>query len=119
MIPNSNYDEDDPDSGPENIDIGLTSMDIEIFYSDEFGNPLPAGTEVTITADNGDFSILQHQDIIGSTNRDSTMSSSVRIAREVDGNQDADGVLTITFNFENQFGTTKTVSKSIAILDDK
>ncbi|MCO7249202.1 hypothetical protein [Pseudoalteromonas sp. Ps84H-4] len=117
--PNPNYDEDDPDSGPEDIDIGLTGINIQIFYSDEFGNPLPAGTEVTITADNGDFSILQHQDIIGSTNRDSTMSSSVRIAREVDGNQDADGVLTITFNFENQFGTTKTVSKSIAILDDK
>ena len=117
--PNPNYDEDDPSSGPENIDIGLTGINIYIFYSDEFGNPLPAGTELAVSADNGDFSILEHQENIGSTNRDSTMFSIVRIAREVEGNDDRDGVLNITFNFENQFGASKTVSKSITIFDDK
>ena len=50
---------------------------MDIYYSDEFGNPLPAGTRVSISANNGDFSIIQHQESIPSTNRDTTMYSDV------------------------------------------
>ncbi|KPM84706.1 MULTISPECIES: hypothetical protein [Pseudoalteromonas] len=117
---NPDYDATDPDeTDPETLEVGLSSINVRIFYSDEFGNPLPAGTEVSLTADNGDFSIIEHEETIPSTNRDSTMYSDVRIARESDGNQDQDGVLTITFQFENQLGGTKTVSRSISIIDDK
>ncbi|MCF2847249.1 hypothetical protein NH514_02325 [Pseudoalteromonas sp. ACER1] len=117
---NPDYDATDPnETDPETLEVGLSSINVRIFYSDEFGNPLPAGTEVSLTADNGDFSIIEHEETIPSTNRDSTMYSDVRIARESDGNQDQDGVLTITFQFENQLGGTKTVSRSISIIDDK
>lgn len=118
--PNPDFDANDPnETDPETLDIGLAGINIRIYYSDEFGNPLPAGTRVSISANNGDFSIIQHQESIPSTNRDTTMYSDVRIARETDGNQDQDGVLTITFEFENQLGGSKTVSKSIAIFDDR
>ena len=46
------------------------------------------------------------------------MYSDVLISRETDGNDQTSGVLSITFEFENQLGASKTVSTGITIFDD-
>ena len=104
---------------PATIDIGLTGIGIRIHYTDEFGNPLPAGTTVTLSTSNGDLSIIETNDVIPNTNRDKPMYSDVRISREAEGNDKVDGVLSVTFEFTTQTGVTKTVKKGIAIFDDK
>lgn len=117
---NPDFDETDPDeTDPETLDIGLTGITVRIHYTDEFGNPLPAGTKVTLAATNGDLSIIEHNETIASTNTDKPMYSDVRISREADGNDKFDGVLSITFEFENQLGGSKTVKKGIAIFDSQ
>ncbi|MEM5551860.1 hypothetical protein WNY63_14095 [Pseudoalteromonas neustonica] len=118
--PNPDFDPNDPDeTDPETIDVGLTGISIRIHYTDEFGNPLPAGTEVTLSTTNGDLSIIGHSETILSTNTDKPLYSDVRIAREAEGNKKLDGILTIKFAFENQFGVKKVTEKAIAIFDDK
>lgn len=119
-IDNPDYDATDPDeTDPEKIDTGLSGILVRIHYTDEFGNPLPAGTIVTIATTNGELSIVEHTEIIPSTNTDKPMYSDVRIAREPEGNNKLEGVLSITFDFENQFDAKKTVTKGIGIFDDQ
>ncbi|MGB1029657.1 MAG: hypothetical protein ACPGVW_07885, partial [Pseudoalteromonas marina] len=81
--------------------------------------PLPANTVVSIATDNGELSIIRHSETIPSTNTDKPMYSDVLITRETDGNDKPSGVLSITFEFENQLGASKTVSKGIEIYDSK
>lgn len=120
-IANPDFDPNDPDeTDPETltVDIGLTSMAVRIHYTDEFGNPLPANTVVSLTTSNGDLSIISHSETIPNTNTDKPMYSDVLISRETDGNDQTSGVLSITFEFENQLGASKTVSTGITIFDD-
>ena len=120
LADNPAYDETDPDeTDPEQLEVGLAGITIRIHYTDEFGNPLPAGTTVSISSTNGDLSIIENNAIIPSTNTDKPMYSDVRISREADGNDKFDGVLSITFEFTTQAGGTKTVSKGIEIYDSK
>lgn len=93
-------------------------MAVRIHYTDEFGNPLPANTVVSLTTSNGDLSIISHSETIPNTNTDKPMYSDVLISRETDGNDQTSGVLSITFEFENQLGASKTVSTGITIFDD-
>jgi hypothetical protein len=117
---NPEYDETDPDeTDPQLLEVGLSGITVRIHYTDEFGNPLPAGTTVSIASTNGDLSIIENNAIIPSTNTDKPMYSDVRISREADGNDKFDGVLSITFEFTTQAGGTKTVSKGIEIYDSK
>jgi hypothetical protein len=119
VVDNPNYDETDPDeTDAATVEIGLSSIGVYIFYSDEFGNPLPAGTTVTITSTNGDLSIVNHEETIPNTNTDIPSSSLVVISRETDGNDLLTGVLSITFEFTNASGDTKTISQGITISDD-
>lgn len=120
-ISNPDFDPNDPDeTDPETltVDIGLTSMAVRIHYTDEFGNPLPANTVVSLTTNNGDLSIIHHSETIPNTNTDKPIYSDVLISREIDGNDKTIGVLSITFEFENQLGAIKTVSTGITIFDD-
>ena len=93
-------------------------MVVRIHYTDEFGNPLPANTVVSISTTNGDLSIISHSETIPNTNTDKPMYSDVLISRETDGNDRQFGVLTITFEFENQLGASKSVTEGITIRDD-
>lgn len=115
---NPDYDPNDATSGSEFVEVGLSSLAIRIHYTDEFGNPLPAGTKVSLSTTNGDLSIIQHSDSIPNTNTDKPMYSDVLISRETDGNDKMSGVLSITFEFENQLGANKKIAKGIQILDD-
>jgi hypothetical protein len=119
-VDNPNYDATDPnETDPQTIDVGLTGITVRIHYTDEFGNPLPAGTTVSIATTNGDLSVIENNETIPSTNTDKPMYSEVRIAREADGNDKFDGILSITFEFTTQAGGSKTVKKGIAIFDSK
>ena len=117
-VDNPAYDGTDP-SVPEKIDIGLGGITVRIHYTDEFGNPLPAGTTISLSTTNGDLSIIESSDVVPNTNRDTPMYSDVRISREADGNDKFDGILSIAFEFKTQSGSTKTVKKGIAIFDSK
>ncbi|MBQ4832552.1 hypothetical protein J8L70_04795 [Pseudoalteromonas sp. MMG010] len=120
VVANPDYDATDPDeTDPETVEIGLASISIYIFYSDEFGNPLPAGTSVSISSTNGDFDLLTHEATVPNTNSDQTSYSVVSISRESDGNDLTSGVLSITFEFDNVLGESKTITQGIAIIDDK
>lgn len=100
---------------------GLASQAIDIYYSDEFGNPLPAGTEVEISTSNGSLDILENSAVIGNTNRDTPIRSRVLISRESEGNQKNTGALVITFTIPSPFddGDAKVVSASMTVVDDQ
>ncbi|KAF7774044.1 hypothetical protein PCIT_a0429 [Pseudoalteromonas citrea] len=99
-------------------DEGVSSVIVYIYYSDVFGNPLPAGTEVTLSATNGELTIIEHSEIIPNTNSDQTMYSRVTIAREEEGNKKTTGALSIEFLIKNGDAETK-ITRSITVLDDR
>ncbi|MBQ4846940.1 hypothetical protein [Pseudoalteromonas sp. MMG005] len=111
---------DDPNSADPDVtvDEGVTGFVVYIHYSDVFGNPLPAGTEVTITATNGELSLNSHQETIPNTNSDRTMFSVVTLTRELEGNKKFDGALSIEFLIKNGDTETK-ITRGISITDDR
>ncbi|TMP43406.1 hypothetical protein CWB96_02350 [Pseudoalteromonas citrea] len=110
----------DPNDSTSTIDVdeGVSSATVYIYYSDVFGNPLPADTEVTLSATNGELTINNHSETIPNTNSDQTMYSIVTIAREEEGNKKTTGALSIEFLIKNGDAETK-ITRSITVLDDR
>ena len=110
----------DPNDSTSTIDVdeGVSSVSVYIYYSDVFGNPLPADTEVTLSATNGELTINNHSETIPNTNSDQTMYSIVTIAREEEGNKKTTGALSIEFLIKNGDAETK-ITRSITVLDDR
>ncbi|TMO69554.1 hypothetical protein [Pseudoalteromonas aurantia] len=110
----------DPNDSTSTIDVdeGVSSVTVYIYYSDVFGNPLPADTEVTLSATNGELTINNHSETIPNTNSDQTMYSIVTIAREEEGNKKTTGALSIEFVIKNGDAETK-ITRSITVLDDR
>lgn len=100
---------------------GLSSQAVYIFYSDEFGNTLPAGTEISISATNGDLDVLRIDEKVGNTSSDRTQFAVAQISREAQGNQKTSGSLTISFSIPSGFadGEARVVKSAIAIFDDQ
>ena len=82
--------------------------------SDLFNNPMPAGTTVTITANNGELS-GNTGITIGSTNSAIPIAMGIVISREGEGNKKTDGALTITVTTPLQIVSTL----SVGIADDR
>ncbi|TMP88587.1 hypothetical protein CWC05_03905 [Pseudoalteromonas ruthenica] len=100
---------------------GLASQAIDIYYSDEFGNPLPVGTEIELSASNGVLDVLEHTSVVGNSNTDKPMHSKVLISREQEGNQIFSGSLNITFTIPSGQDDVdnKVVVASMNVIDDQ
>ncbi len=107
----------------DSIDVssGNAGSVIYIFYTDEFGNPLPVGTEVTITASNGEVDVLNLSSPVANTTSDKPSVAAVYVGPETQGNQKLSGSLTINFKIPSgtEGGTGKEVSQSISVLDNQ
>jgi hypothetical protein len=103
-----------PDINDLGVDIGLSTVPMVLYFSDIFNNPMPAGTTVTITTNNG---VLSGSTAItvGSTNTTLPMAMPFAIGREGEGNKILGGALTITVTTPKQIVTTM----AIAIADDR
>ncbi len=103
-----------PDINDLGVDIGLSTVPMVLYFSDIFNNPMPAGTTVAITTNNG---VLSGSTAItvGSTNRTTPMAMPFTIGREGEGNKILGGALTITVTTPKQVVTTM----AIAINDDR
>jgi hypothetical protein len=108
----------DPSDSSKTVDEGVSSVTLYIYYSDEFGNPLPAGTEVTLSATNGEFTVIDHNETIPNTSKDNTMYSEVTISREQEGNNKFVGAFNIEFLIKNGDSERK-ITKSIKVIDNK
>lgn len=89
-------------------EIGLGAMSITLVFSDIFNNPLPAGTTVSITADNGVLSGNTSM-TVPSTNTAVPLNMTFAVAREGEGNKKSNGALTVTIT------TPKNIISSISI----
>ncbi|MEL7308572.1 MAG: hypothetical protein AAGK05_12350, partial [Pseudomonadota bacterium] len=76
-------------------------------------NPMPSGTAVAISADNGDYSGTSGFDI-GNTSRTTATGVALTISREADPNDKTDGFLTVEFTT----GKDNVSTATIAISDD-
>ncbi|MCG7564142.1 hypothetical protein [Pseudoalteromonas sp. McH1-42] len=102
------------------VDLTIVeSADVEIYYSDLFGNAFPTGTTVSITADNGEISISEVNTIVSATDIYGIKKAVVKVSRETAANSKTTGNLTITFTIPSPFeGQDPTiVSKSMQIID--
>ncbi len=95
-------------------DVGLVSVTMIVFFSDIFNNPMPAGTTVQITTDNG---ILSGglSTVIGSTTAVRPEFLEFAISREGEGNKKTGGAITITITTPKQIITTR----NIGVTDDR
>ncbi|NQZ11358.1 MAG: Ig-like domain-containing protein, partial [Algicola sp.] len=103
-----------PDINDPAVDVGLSAVSMVLYFSDIFNNPMPAGTTVNITTNNGVLSGATSV-IVGSTNRTLPMAMAFTVAREGEGNKITGGALTITVTTPKQIIT----SMAITILDDR
>ncbi|NOU49582.1 hypothetical protein HG263_03375 [Pseudoalteromonas sp. JBTF-M23] len=74
----------------------ITKADIELFYSDVNNNPLPQGTEIAISADNGLYTGVSDV-VIPNLNIKSASSINFTISRELEANQKEEGVVSFIF----------------------
>ncbi|QTL35062.1 hypothetical protein [Pseudoalteromonas viridis] len=97
----------------------IDSTNVDIYYSDIFGNALPTGTTISITADNGEISISEVDTIVSSSDPNGIKKARVNVSRETAANSKTTGNLTITFTIPSPFeGQDPTiVSKKLQIID--
>ncbi|WP_462174096.1 Ig-like domain-containing protein [Pseudoalteromonas xiamenensis] len=100
---------------------GTTGATVYVFFSDINNNPLPAGTEVSLSASNGDFEVTTLSDLVPNTNSRTTQYAVATITRESEGNSDFSGSLSIRFEVPSpvEGGEATTVSFGIPVLDDR
>nr|WP_223229828.1 hypothetical protein [Pseudoalteromonas piscicida] len=77
----------------------LQTVPVTIFFSDLFGNPLPAGTVIEVSTNNGELASGTLTSAVGNTNTDIAQSVSVTLAQETEPNNKRDGFLTIKFTY--------------------
>jgi hypothetical protein len=95
-------------------DVGVGGAQMRVYFSDIFNNPLPEGTTVLITADNGTIS-GNISTVIGSSNSTTPMFMDFAIAREGEGNKKTAGTASIIITTPSQ-----TISSAdIVVLDDR
>ncbi|WP_125718903.1 hypothetical protein [Pseudoalteromonas rubra] len=112
--------EDDRFCDLSEIDLTVVaSADVEIYYSDIFGNALPTGTTISITADNGEISISEVDTIVNSSDLYGIKKAKVNVSRETAANSKTTGNLTITFTIPSPFEgqDPAIVSKKLQIVD--
>ncbi|MEL0603626.1 hypothetical protein [Pseudoalteromonas undina] len=91
----------------------LSALTFAVYYSDIYNNPMPAGTSVAISADNGEYSGTDGFDIRNS-NATFAFGEALSISREADGNDKTEGFLTVEFTT----GKGNISTAQIAISDD-
>ncbi|MDC3189381.1 hypothetical protein NQU96_06485 [Pseudoalteromonas elyakovii] len=91
----------------------LSALSFELYFSDIYNNPMPSGTAVAISADNGDYSGTSGFDI-GNTSQTTATGVALTISREADPNDKTDGFLTVEFTT----GKDNVSTATIAISDD-
>ena len=96
------------DSGVE-----LAALTFAVYYSDIYNNPMPAGTSVAISADNGEYSGTDGFDIHNSS-ATFAFGEALSISREAEGNDKTEGFLTVEFTT----GKGNISTAQIAISDD-
>ena len=96
------------DSGVE-----LAALTFAVYYSDIYNNPMPAGTSVAISADNGEYSGTDGFDIRNS-NATFAFGEALSVSREAEGNDKTEGFLTVEFTT----GKGNISTAQIAISDD-
>ncbi|MCG7533435.1 hypothetical protein [Pseudoalteromonas sp. OOF1S-7] len=108
------YDVAEPHTG-----TGTDKVEIEIYYSDIFGNALPNGTTVSITADNGEVAVQEVDTKVNVAELHGIKKAVVTVTRETAANSKKTGNLTITFTIPAPIdGQNPTiVSKSISVED--
>ncbi|MEI5638400.1 MULTISPECIES: hypothetical protein [unclassified Pseudoalteromonas] len=77
----------------------LQSLPVTIFFSDLFGNPLPAGTEIEVSTNNGELASGNVSSAVGNTNTDLAQSITVTLVQETEPNNKRDGFLTIQYTY--------------------
>ncbi|TMP78405.1 hypothetical protein CWB73_16820 [Pseudoalteromonas phenolica] len=98
-------------------DRGVEEITVYIYYSDINGNPLPAGTEIEITSENGKFEIDEYDPVVPEQIDRVTDFAKVTLKRENESNGQESGKLSIQFTFTEPDGTTKVSTKTITVLD--
>ena len=106
------------DVGSINIttaDLGnqLSALTFAVYYSDIYNNPMPTGTSVAISADNGEYSGTDGFDIRNSS-ATFAFGEALSISREAEGNDKTEGFLTVEFTT----GKGNISTAQIAISDD-
>nr|WP_244152568.1 hypothetical protein [Pseudoalteromonas spiralis] len=91
-----------------------SAISVTIFFSDIYNNPLPAGTTVTVTADNGVLRGLTDYTVVN-TAQQVPISVSVNITKEAEPNDVDSGFLYIEFVTP---GGVKTQYTVMSILDE-
>lgn len=95
-------------------DIGVNTINMAVRISDIFNNPMPAGTVINITSNNGELT-GSLSTTIGSTNTLVPIMMGFTLSREGEGNQRRTGSLTITATTPGGIVS----SHSITVLDDR
>ena len=96
------------DSGTE-----LAALTFAVYYSDIFNNPMPAGTSVSVTADNGEYSGTDGFELRNSA-ATAAFGEVLSISRESERNGKTEGFLTVEFTT----GKGNISTARIAITDD-
>ncbi|WP_157813490.1 hypothetical protein [Pseudoalteromonas spongiae] len=78
------------------LSIGISGLAPIFYYSDIYGNPLPAGTQITTESDNGDFSGTNSK-VLQNTNSTFPDKVGVSVSREGTPNKKTSGFLKVTF----------------------
>ena len=101
-------------SDATSTDSGIESINLTARISDIFNNPLPAGTTINITSNNGELS-GNLSTVVGSPNNLVPLAMHFTVTREGEGNQRTVGTLTITATTPSGVVSGLT----IAVLDDR
>jgi hypothetical protein len=103
----------------ETAATGTDKVDVEIYYSDIFGNSLPTGTTINITADNGAVAVQQVDTIVNSADLYGIKKAIVTVSRETASNSKTNGNLTITFTIPSPIDGqgSVVVTHSIPVVD--
>ncbi|WP_165726693.1 hypothetical protein [Pseudoalteromonas sp. SA25] len=91
----------------------LEALSFEVYYSDRYNNPIPSGTDITISTDNGKYSGTDGFAMLESANTNAH-SVALSISRETDPNDSTSGFLSVKFTTPKDVETTA----SLAVKDD-
>jgi hypothetical protein len=97
---------------------GVTGVIVYIFYSDINGNPLPAGTEIEISTNNGKLDIDKIDEVVPNEFGNETSFAQVRLSAEDEPNSRTTGTLSIQFTFTKPDGTTQVLSQTLSVNDE-
>ncbi|MCF6440637.1 hypothetical protein L1077_14455 [Pseudoalteromonas luteoviolacea] len=95
-------------------------VEVEIYYSDLYGNSLPAGTQISIATTNGVVNVRELTSTIYTSGGFERGKAVVEISQETTSNSRDTGNLIITFEIPGPSADSETITrtKSIIIRDD-